>query len=72
MARDTNEKSVLGILRDAGADIDEIVRKKHVKIKWRFKGQKRTTVVPATASDHRSDLNNRALVRRQLREIESG
>lgn len=63
---------MLKVLENAGAEVDETVYRKHVKIKWRYRGVKKTTVVPSTTSDHRAILNNVALARRQLRECEDG
>ena len=66
------EESVLTILEKVGAEVIAIVRKNHVKIKYKYRGQKRMIVMPQTASDKRAMKNAVAFCRRQLKEIYSG
>jgi hypothetical protein len=72
MAKRTVLSSVLSVIEKAdGAEFDRIDQGKHAKVRWRYKGQTLTTVCPCTASDHRSEKNAVALVRRQMREIDN-
>ena len=41
---------------------------KHDRISWYYNGQKRSFTVPISPSDHRSSLNNKAQLRRLLRQ----
>lgn len=45
-----------------------IERGRHIKIKWTANGVTRTSIVAATGSDWRGTLNNKARVRRLLRQ----
>lgn len=67
--KDSIEHKVLGLLSEAGASVDAIERKNHLKIKWSYRGQKRIITLAQTASDHRAEKNALAHVRREIREI---
>lgn len=69
--KDTIEAKVLALLEEAGAIVNEIDRKNHLKVKWTYRGQKRIIVVAQTASDFRAEKNALAHVRRDLREIDN-
>jgi len=72
MAKRTVLGSVLSVIEKAdGAELERIDQGKHAKVRWRYKGHPLTTVCPCTASDHRSEKNATALVRRQMREIDN-
>lgn len=68
--RRTPASFVLEILEEAGAVVNGVASKRHAKIKWTYMGVRRMTTVAQTPSDKRTVLNSKALVRRQLREIE--
>lgn len=73
MAKRTVLGSVLSVIEEAdGAEFERIDQGKHAKVRWRYKGRPITTVCPCTASDHRSEKNAVALVKRQMREIDNG
>lgn len=72
MAKRTVLGSVLSVIKKAdGAELERIDQGKHAKVRWRYKGHPLTTVCPCTASDHRSEKNAVALVKRQMRDIDN-
>lgn len=71
MARDTVSSSVQRVLVNAGATIDSVKAKKHVTIRWTYKGEKRLSLVSNTASDHRATMNAISDAKKQLREIDN-
>jgi len=72
MAKRTVLGSVLSVIEKAdGAELERVDQGKHAKVRWRYKDYLLTTVCPCTASDHRSEKNAVALVRRQMREIDN-
>ncbi len=70
MAKRTVLSGVLLVIEKAdGAELERIDQGKHAKVRWRYKNKPLTTVCPNTSSDHRSEKNAVALVKRQMREI---
>jgi len=69
--RETPAKAILRVLRKHNATIDGECYKKHAKIKWTYRGEKRMTTLAQTGSDRRTMLNSVALIRRQLRSIDT-
>ena len=67
--KDTMLASVLALLKSAGATVDSIQQRNHIKVKWSFKGKKFIIIVCKTESDHRSEKNTLAQVKRNLREM---
>jgi hypothetical protein len=55
-------------LRRVGIKPVEDRSRKHVRITWKYQGRDRVVVVAGTPSDVRALKNNRAQVRRLLRE----
>lgn len=73
MARkDSIERQVLDVLMGAKAVVLSIERKNHIKIRWRYNGETRMSIVSQTASDHRAMKNAVSIVKRQMREIDRG
>jgi hypothetical protein len=72
MARDSELKAVLSLLDELGATVDDIGGGKHHKVRWRKGDFKAITIVPRTASDHRSKKNTLAIIKRQIRSIKDG
>lgn len=69
--KDTIEAKVLAILEEAGAVVNDIDRKNHLKIKWSYRGHKKIIIVAQIASDHRAEKNALAHVRQDLQEIDN-
>lgn len=63
------EEKVLAFLQEAGATIDGIERKNHVKVKWTLMGEARMVVFPQSASDFRAEKNAISFLRREVRSI---
>lgn len=72
MAKESIETTVLATLEAARAEVISMTRKNHLKIRWRYRGETRLTVLAQTTSDHRAVKNAVALVKRQMREIDHG
>ena len=63
---------VLALIKETpGAEFQDIVGKKHPKVRWRYKGKRMLVTVPRTASDYRAIKNATSMLRRQMREIDS-
>jgi hypothetical protein len=67
MRRNDKLAAVTDQLEAAGVDY-EIKRGRHIKVRFSVGGVARTCLVAATGSDWRGALNNRARVRRMLRQ----
>lgn len=62
---------VCATITGAGGQVVEVIRRKHVKIKWAYHGQRRLITMPSSASDHRAIKNAVAQVKRDMREIDN-
>lgn len=72
MAKKTVVDSVLDYLKSIdGAEFLHVSGRKHAKIWWAYRGEKRVTVTSRTASDHRAHENAKAVVRQQIEKIKN-
>lgn len=68
MAKRTIVEVVTAEVLSVGLEVEVDRTGKHPKIRFYVSGQRYTYVVPATASDHRSELNCRAGIHRLIRQ----
>ena len=61
-------KRAIAELRSLGIDPEVWYGGKHIRIAWIYKGKKRNFTCPLSPGDYRSAKNNRAQLRRILRE----
>lgn len=70
MARQTVLSIVVAEIEAAGYKPRVTYTKRHIKIHFKIGSQELLYVCPSTHSDHRSLMNNRACVRRLIRQAE--